>query len=76
LRSKRGFKSLDLENIIVIASERHALGNVALQVGDMKSVKSPRKPRNCRYFGQWRARGLVSGTQLNDLALKGRAISR
>ena len=67
-----GFKSLSLTGIAVIASERHALGNLTLQVGDVRQSIEVTAEVAALQLASGERSGLVTGTQVNDLALKGR----
>jgi hypothetical protein len=67
-----GFKPLSLSGITVITSERHALGSLTLQVGDVcQSVEVTAEAAALQLASGERS-GLVTGVQVNDLALKGR----
>jgi len=67
-----GFKSLSLTGIVVIASERHALGNLTLQVGDVRQSIEVTAEVAALQLASGERSGLVTGTQVNELALKGR----
>ena len=67
-----GFKSLALSRIIVVASERRALGNLTLQVGDVQQSIGVTAEAAALQLASGERSGLVTGTQVNDLALKGR----
>jgi hypothetical protein len=67
-----GFKALSLSRIIVVASERHALGNLALQVGDVQQSIGVTAEAATLQLASGERSGLVTGAQVNDLALKGR----
>ena len=69
-----GFKTLVVESIVVNANEIRTLGNVTLQVGEVRdtiSVSTEAAVVAVQLASGERA-GLVSGAQLNDIALKGR----
>ena len=67
-----GFKSLVLSDIAVVASERHALGNLRLEIGNaQQSIEVTAQATPLQLVSGERS-GLVSGDQVNDLALKGR----
>lgn len=67
-----GFKSLALTGIVVIASEHHTLGNLMLQVGDVRQSVEVTAEVAALQLASGERSGLVTGTQVNDLALKGR----
>jgi len=67
-----GFKILELKDIIVTAQEVRTLGNVALQVGEVRESVSVIAEAAALQLATAERSGLVTGTQLNDLALKGR----
>jgi hypothetical protein len=67
-----GFQSFTLMGIVMIASERHALGSLTLQVGDMRQSIEVTAEMAALQLASGERSGLVSGTQVNDLALKGR----
>jgi hypothetical protein len=69
-----GFKVLTINNIVVTANEVRTLGNIALQVGEVKenvSVTAEVAVAAVQLASGERS-GLVSGQQLNNIALKGR----
>ena len=67
-----GFKSLTLTRIVVTASERHALGNLTLEVGDIQQSVGVTAEVAALQLSSAERSGTVTGTQVNDLALKGR----
>jgi Carboxypeptidase regulatory-like domain/TonB-dependent Receptor Plug Domain len=67
-----GFKSLSINKITVIASERHALGNLTLLVGDVQQSIEVTAEAAALQLASGERSGLVTGAQVNDLALKGR----
>ena len=67
-----GFKALEVKDIMVSASEIRSLGRVRCRSAKFGSrLASPPKPRRCSLSSAERS-GTVTGSQLNDLALKGR----
>src|SRR5437773_4118973 len=67
-----GFKTQSIHGITVTAGETHALGRLALQVGEVKeSISVAAETASLQLASAERA-GLVSGTQLNEIAIKGR----
>ena len=67
-----GFKTLTINSIPVNASETRTLGNIVLQVGDVvESVTVAAEAVALQTASSERA-GVVSGAQLNEIALKGR----
>ncbi len=69
-----GFKALTIRDIVVTGSEVRTLGNLTLQVGDIQeavSVSAEVAVVSVQLASGERS-GLVSGEQLNHIALKGR----
>jgi hypothetical protein len=67
-----GFKSFFLKDIPVTAGEIHALGRIVLEIGDVReSVSVTTESTPVQLMSAERS-GLVTGTQLNNIALKGR----
>jgi hypothetical protein len=69
-----GFKALTIKDIVVTGSEVRTLGNLTLQVGDLKetvAVSAEAAVVSVQLASGERS-GLVSGEQLNNIALKGR----
>src|SRR6476469_2649729 len=67
-----GFKMLELKNVVVTSQEVRTLGNIALQVGEVRESVSVVAEAAALQLATAERSGLVTGTQLNDLALKGR----
>lgn len=67
-----GFKSLEIRDVFVTSSERRSLGNLALQVGELRdSVSVTADAADIQLLSAEHS-GVVTGAQLNDVALKGR----
>jgi hypothetical protein len=67
-----GFKTQSIKGITVTAGETHVMGRLALQVGEVKeSISVAAETASLQLASAERA-GLVSGTQLNEIAIKGR----
>ncbi|MEK7408987.1 MAG: TonB-dependent receptor, partial [Acidobacteriota bacterium] len=69
-----GFKTLTIQNIVVTANETRTLGNLSLEIGEIKesvSVTAERAATAVQLASAERS-GLVSGEQLNNIAIKGR----
>src|SRR5438270_12389528 len=67
-----GFKRLELNDIRVTASEVRALGKLTLEVGEVRdSISVAGEAASVQFMSAERS-GLVTGAQLNDIALKGR----
>jgi hypothetical protein len=69
-----GFKTLTIKDIVVNANQVRTLGNLAVQVGELKETVSV-SAEAAAVSGQLASgerSGLVSGEQLNNIALKGR----
>ena len=69
-----GFKILEIKDVVVHANEVRALGNLVLQVGLVRETLSVAADAAVPavQLGSGERSGLVSGTQLNEIALKGR----
>jgi hypothetical protein len=67
-----GFKTLDVKNIVVTSSEVHALGNISLQIGEVRESVSVTAEQSAVQLMSAEHSGVVTGNQLNDIALKGR----
>jgi hypothetical protein len=67
-----GFKSLELRDIMVTSSERRSLGNLSLQVGELRDSVSVTAEAAAVQTLSAEHSGVVTGAQLNDVALKGR----
>ena len=67
-----GFKSLTQTGIAVAASETHALGNVALQIGATSDSVSVTAEIAQIQLSSSEKSQTVDGSQLNDITLKGR----
>lgn len=67
-----GFKSLTLNDIQVTSSERRALGRLSLQIGEVRDTVSVNDQAAPIQLMSAERSGVVTGSQLNDLALKGR----
>ena len=69
-----GFKTLTVKDLVVNANEVRTLGNVTLQVGEMKETVSVSAEAAvvAVQLASGERSGLVSGEQLNNIALKGR----
>ncbi len=70
----KGFKTLTIKDVIVTANEIRTLGNITLQVGEVVETVSVQAEAAvvAVQLASGERSGLVSGDQLNDLALKGR----
>jgi hypothetical protein len=67
-----GFKILSLKDIEVTSSELRTLGKVALQVGELKDSVQVTAETAALQLASAERSGLIAGTQLNDIAVKGR----
>jgi len=67
-----GFKALELRDIIVTAQEIRTLGKLSLQIGEVRESVSVTADAATLQLATAERSGTVTGTQLNDLALKGR----
>src|ERR1035437_10555523 len=62
-----GFQSFTLMGIVMIASERHALGSLTLQVGDMRQSIEVTAEMAALQLASGEGSGLVRGPHVNDL---------
>src|ERR1022692_241044 len=62
-----GFNALSLSHIMVLASERHALGNLQLRVGSIEQAVEVTAQTAALQLSSAEHSGTVSGGQLNDL---------
>jgi hypothetical protein len=67
-----GFKALALNDIEVIPSETRTLGRLTLQVGEVHDTVQVTAEVAALQLATAERSGLVSGTQLNQIAIKGR----
>lgn len=67
-----GFKALAMEKIEVTAAEVRTLGNLTLAVGETKDSVTVTAEATPIQLGSAERSGLVSGSQLNEIAIKGR----
>src|SRR4030095_4921504 len=67
-----GFKVLELKDIVVTSQEVRTLGSLSWQVGEVRESVSVTAEAAALQLSTAERSGLVTGTQLNDLALKGR----
>ncbi len=67
-----GFRPLVLRNVIVTSSERRVLGRLTLQLGEVRDSVNVTAETAAVQTMSAEHSGVVTGTQLNDIALKGR----
>lgn len=67
-----GFRRQEMSGIEVTAGEIRDLGNIMLQLGEMKEAVSVVDTPPALQLASGEKSGLVSGDQMNELALKGR----
>lgn len=67
-----GFKTLQIKDIFVTSSEIRSLGRVTLQLGEVKESVSVQAEVADLQLASAERSGVVTGVQLNDIALKGR----
>src|SRR5436190_20295992 len=67
-----GFKALEIKDVVVISSEIRSLGNLVLQVGEVKESVAVTANTAPLQLASAEKSGVVTGTQVNDLALQGR----
>ena len=69
-----GFKTFTIEDIAVTTSEIRTLGTLSIQVGDVKDTVVVTSEAPEIQLASAERSGLVSGTQLSDIAIRGRDI--
>ncbi|MGH8247538.1 MAG: carboxypeptidase regulatory-like domain-containing protein, partial [Gammaproteobacteria bacterium] len=67
-----GFKGLEVKDIAVSSSEIRSLGRVTLQIGEVRESVSVTAEAAPLQLSSAERSGIVTGSQINDLALKGR----
>ncbi len=67
-----GFKALTMENVVVSGSEVRALGRLSLNVGETKETVTVTAEAAAIQLASAERSGLVTGNQLNEIAIKGR----
>jgi Carboxypeptidase regulatory-like domain len=67
-----GFKSLTLESVVLTAGELRTLGNLKLEVGEARDIVEVTAEAAAIELGSAEHSGLVSGSQIDDIAIKGR----
>lgn len=67
-----GFKALELQNVIVTPSEIRTLGKLVLQVGEVRESVSVTAETAAIQLATAERSGMLTGSQLNEIALKGR----
>src|ERR1041385_2354423 len=67
-----GFKALQMKDIVVTSRELRALGNVTMQVGEVRESVSVMAEATTVQLASAERSGVLTGAQVNDIALKGR----
>jgi hypothetical protein len=67
-----GFKTFEMKDIFVSSSETRSVGRVTLQIGDLLESVSVQAEATAVQVASAERSGVVTGAQLNDIALKGR----
>lgn len=67
-----GFKTLETRDIVVTSGEVRALGSVQMQVGEVRESISVEAQAVAVQTSSSEKSGVVTGTQLNDIAVRGR----
>jgi hypothetical protein len=67
-----GFKTLETRDIIVTSGEVRALGSLSMQVGEVRESISVEAQAVAVQTSSSEKSGVVTGTQLNDIAVRGR----
>jgi hypothetical protein len=67
-----GFKVLEMKNLVVTASELRTLGKLTLQLGEIRESVSVTAEAASLQLASAERSGQLTGSQVNDIALKGR----
>lgn len=67
-----GFKALNIEEVVVSTSELRTLGRLVLDVGETRETVTVMAEAAAVQLASAERSGLVTGTQLNEIAIKGR----
>ena len=67
-----GFKTVDIKDIFITSSEIRSIGRVALQIGEVRDSVSVQAEAADVQLASAERSGVLTGGQLNDIALKGR----
>ncbi|MEK7752792.1 MAG: carboxypeptidase-like regulatory domain-containing protein, partial [Acidobacteriota bacterium] len=67
-----GFKALEVKNIFVSSSEVRTLGSLTLEIGEVRDSVSVTAEPAAVQLASAEHSGVVTGGQLNEIALKGR----
>ena len=67
-----GFKAFELKGVSVSSSEIRSLGRLTLQIGEVRESVSVTAENTPLQLSSAERSGVVTGSQINDLALKGR----
>jgi hypothetical protein len=67
-----GFKTQEVANILLASTETRDMGSVAMQIGTSSETISVTAQATTVQTASAERGGLISGTQLNDMSLKGR----
>src|SRR4029450_4223531 len=67
-----GFKAFEVKEIAVSSSEIRSLGRLTLQIGEVRESVSVSADTTPLQLSSAERSGVVTGSQINDLALKGR----
>ena len=67
-----GFKTLQTKNIVVSASETRALGRLVLELGEVRQTVSVAAEGAVVQLASSEKAGLITGQQIQDIAVKGR----
>ncbi len=67
-----GFKALEVKNVAVTSREIRSLGNLTMQVGEVRESVSVTAEGAAVQLASAERSGVLTGNQVNDIALKGR----
>jgi hypothetical protein len=70
--NQAGFKVLHMQDLVVTSSEVRSLGNVVMQIGEVRESVNVTAEAAAIQLSSAEKSGVVTGVQVNDLALKGR----
>ena len=68
----QGFKALEVKDVVVTSSELRALGKLTLQLGEVRESVSVTAEVAALQLSSAERSGALTGSQVNDIALKGR----
>ena len=67
-----GFKTLESKDIVVTSGETRSLGSISMQIGEVRESISVEAAATVVQTSSSEKSGIVTGSQLNDIAVRGR----